>query len=204
MARGLFIFACSIFTALIAHGEGATAPASRPSGPKQLLVETHTAMLAEDTAGVMKLYLWAGPDQEKVARACVANAISSARLEKATREKFGDDVVAAVMHRLNLPTTEDIARADEVVNDRGAVVRYKTPDLFPMKLELIDGSWGVSIGRMVKGFDKDGIRDACASTANMTRQIGWMAEQVRDDQFKSAEDLKEAAGRLGDALQRGQ
>lgn len=105
-----------------------------------------------------------------------------------------------MLHKLGLPTTAEIDNATETITQNSAIIRYPTRDVPPLTLTRIDGQWKVPIANMVKGMKPLAINRACENTNELTRQIGWTAEQVSQDKIKTPDDLKEAVDRFLDLL----
>ncbi len=197
----LLTYTLSLLLALGTTQPTTTAPATtQPLSAKQTLVAAHRAMIDANMLAVLSLYSAIGADQEKVAHGCAANAVAVAQLEKVTRLKFGENTAELVLHKLGLPTTAEIDNATETITQNSAIIRYPTRDVPPLTLTRIDGQWKVPIANMVKGMKPLAINRACENTNELTRQIGWTAEQVSQDKIKTPDDLKEAVDRFLDLL----
>jgi hypothetical protein len=166
-----------------------TAPTTQES-PQEALAKLDNVHLAKMTPEQAASFCSANTDAEKQVAAMMAkSAIAVARLEVATREKWGKDAETAVAHICTDDTADDDAQATWTVQDDHAVAHFKLDTLNPVFLVRVGDNWKLDVAAYVATSGNQ-VPEMLLSMRRANAVLNSALEELNQKQtFNSADDF---------------
>jgi len=147
IATALCLFACIC----------AESACSRPSDPmppglREALKTWNTEAAEKTVDDVLPRYQARTDDEIKLANSFASQTISTARLAKAVRAKWGHDTETQAMHLCVTDTPEDDSAAAVTVRGDHATLNFGGLQIAPLYLVKANGVWQFNMGQYVSGY----------------------------------------------------
>ena len=162
-----------------------------PSTPLGAIKAYGDALPEGGEKAALNAYTWDNDKQKQAALALAKADVAAARLEKVTREKFGETVSTAVVHAMRRGVDADIEKAQEKIDGDTATIEW-ADGAEPTDMVKVDGKWKIPIADLISGDDDQSIKDATDSFNDMARELDRTVEEVRAGRYANAVLLERA------------
>lgn len=146
-----------------------------PGSPRAALKEYNDALPAGGVKAALAAYHIAGDKEKPYADSLAKADLAMARLEKLTREKFGDKAVDNLDHAMRTPSETDLLAATEKIEGDEATIKWPN-EYTDLEMIKVDGKWKVS----VKGlYEKDEeLANLIKTTDEMTQAAAELTRRL--------------------------
>jgi len=187
-ARPMTIVLCLLSCVLCAEVAHAQA-APTQLGPKETLLSWDFEDKTADQ--VLPWYQAGTEDEKKLASAFVTQALSTTRLAKVARVKWGHNAAVFITHLCHTDTPEDDSAATVTVRGDHATLKCNVREMLPLFLVRRDGAWRVDLTTYAHNLGEQlpwAIK-YCQRSAEVTDQI---AADITAGKYSAAEDAIDA------------
>jgi hypothetical protein len=121
-----------------------------PTGLRETLKAWNTEAEEKTVDEILPWYQAGADDEKRLARSLATQAISTARLLKAVRAKWGHDAETVITHLCLTDTPEDDDAATASVHGDHVTVSFAVPGIAPLFVVHTNGAWRVDTATYVR------------------------------------------------------